>query len=145
MKMMTCWWLYYHSKHTLIMTSKSRANCPKSDKWLLQKCSDKTILFSWLYLWYFEIIKHLNLNLKLLTRSLPRPDGTQSILMLYNDLVISALWSRVGVINICSKNDPFHKTHDIILASRMAFSEMVDPDHDHEWPLAIRFTKFITL
>ena len=50
------------------------------------------------------------------------PNGTQSILMLYNDLVNSTLFSRVGVINICSNNDPFHEPDDVILASQMAVS-----------------------
>ena len=33
--------------------------------------------------------------------------------------------SRVGIINVCSKNDPFNDPHDVIIMSQMAVSGLV--------------------
>ena len=43
----------------------------------------------------------------------------------------------VGIINVCSENDPFNNPHDDIKMSPLAISEVVDHYHDHELPLAI--------
>ena len=39
------------------------------------------------------------------------------------------------MINVWTQNYPFNDPHDVILTSQTAISEMVDHDHNHEWPM----------
>ena len=52
---------------------------------------------------------------------------------------------RVGVINVCSKNDLYYDPHDVIITSQMAVSELVDndKDNDNKLPLDVPLVKYI--
>ena len=43
------------------------------------------------------------------------------------------------------ENDPFNESHDVIITSPMAITEVVHNDNDNILPLAILFVKFIML
>ena len=54
-------------------------------------------------------------------------------------------WSgpRVGVINVCSKNNCFNDPREVIITSQMAVNEMVE--NVNEWPLGKILMELIML
>ena len=50
--------------------------------------------------------------------------------------------SRKGVIIKCPQNGLFQDACDVILTSRMAIREMVDPNPDQEWPMTLQKDPF---
>ena len=61
-----------------------------------------------------------------------------------NYALLMASLPREGVIIEWPLNGQFHDACDVILTSRTDVREMVDDDHDDQWPLVIYIYIYIT-